>query len=198
MRSEKINLATGAAELEVVPAKGLFYKIIGDLTGMTIGDDGALMSTLVGLSEVKKEYDKVKSALASVNETGYGVVTPDIEDMKLEEPEVVRQSGGYAVKLRATAPSIHMIKANIAAEVSPVVGTEQQSENLVRFLLSEFEKAPGKIWETNIFGKSLYDLISEGLSGKLANVPEDAREKLSKTLERVINEGSGGLLCIIL
>ena len=165
---------------------------------MTIGDDGALMSTLVGLSEVKKEYDKVKSALASVNETGYGVVTPDIEDMKLEEPEVVRQSGGYAVKLRATAPSIHMIKANIAAEVSPVVGTEQQSENLVRFLLSEFEKAPGKIWETNIFGKSLYDLISEGLSGKLANVPEDAREKLSKTLERVINEGSGGLLCIIL
>ena len=102
------------------------------------------------------------------------------------------------MKLRATAPSIHMIKANIAAEVSPVVGTEQQSENLVRFLLSEFEKAPGKIWETNIFGKSLYDLISEGLSGKLANVPEDAREKLSKTLERVINEGSGGLLCIIL
>lgn len=198
VRSEKINLATGAAELEVVPAKGLFYKIIGDLTGMTIGDDGALMSTLVELSEVKKEYDKVKTALASVNETGYGVVTPDIEDMKLEEPEVVKQSGGYAVKLRATAPSIHMIKANIAAEVSPVVGTEQQSENLVRFLLSEFEKAPGKIWETNIFGKSLYDLISEGLAGKLANVPEDAREKLSKTLERVINEGSGGLLCIIL
>ena len=198
MRSEEINLATGAAELEVVPAKGLFYKIIGDLTGMTIGDDGALMSTLVELSEVKKEYDKVKTALASVNETGYGVVTPDIEDMKLEEPEVVKQSGGYAVKLRATAPSIHMIKANIAAEVSPVVGTEQQSENLVRFLLSEFEKAPGKIWETNIFGKSLYDLISEGLAGKLANVPEDAREKLSKTLERVINEGSGGLLCIIL
>lgn len=198
VRSEKIDLATGAAELEVVPAKGLFHKIIGDLTGMDISDDGALMSTLVELSEVKKEYDKVKEALASVNETGYGVVTPDIADMKLEEPEVVKQSGGYAVKLRATAPSIHMIRANIAAEVSPVVGTEQQSENLVRFLLGEFEKAPGKIWETNIFGRSLYDIMSEGLTGKLANVPEDAREKLSKTLERVINEGSGGLLCIIL
>ncbi len=198
IKSDKIDLATGAAELSVIPAKGLFYKIIGDMTGINIADDGALMSTLIELSKTQKAYDKIKAALASVNETGYGVVTPDIGDMTLEEPEVVKQSGGYAVKLRATAPSIHMIKANIAAEVSPVVGTEQQSENLVRFLLGEFEKAPGKIWETNIFGRSLYDLMSEGLSGKLANVPEDAREKLSKTLERVINEGSGGLLCIIL
>lgn len=198
VRSEKIDLATGAAVLEVVPAKGLFYKIIGDLTEMAISDDSALVSTLVELSAIKKEYDKVKAALASVNETGYGVVTPSMEDMKLEDPQVVKQSGGYAVKLRATAPSIHMIRANIAAEVSPVVGTEEQSENLVRFLLGEFEKSPGKIWETNIFGRSLYELISEGLSGKLANVPSDAREKLSKTLERVINEGSGGLLCIIL
>lgn len=198
VHTEKIDLGTGMAELTVVPADGLFYQIIGNMTGMDIRDDGALMETLLHLAEIKKEYDKVAEALRSVEETGYGVVTPRVSDMTLADPEVVKQAGGYAVKLRATAPSIHMIKANIEAEVAPVVGTAEQSENLVRFLLGQYEKEPGEIWETNLFGRSLYDLMSEGLRGKLANVPDDARVKLSQTLERVINEGSGGLLCILL
>ena len=133
-----------------------------------------------------------------MEETGYGIVMPDLHDLTLEEPQIVKQSGGYGVKLRASAPSIHMIKADIKAEVSPSVGTEQQSEELVNFLLREFETDPQKIWETNMFGKSLYELVNEGLHTKLSHMPDDARAKLSETLQRIINEGSGGLICIIL
>ena len=172
--------------------------MLSQMSGIEMESEYELIHTMQELVHMKEEYVKVQAALEAVRGTGYGVVVPNLDEIEIAQPEVIRQGNKYGVKIKSKSPSIHMIKANIAAEVSPVVGTEQQSENLVRFLLSEFEKAPGKIWETNIFGKSLYDLISEGLSGKLANVPEDAREKLSKTLERVINEGSGGLICIIL
>ena len=198
VRIERIELGCGKARLSITLADGLFYHLIGELTGFAIEDDEALMKLLLELSDVKRQYDKVKCALDEVNATGYGIVVPDIYDMKLEEPQMVKQTGGYGVKLRASAPSIHMIKADIEAEVSPIVGTEQQSEELVGFLLREFENDPRKIWDTNMFGKSLHELIKEGLHTKLSHIPEDARAKLSETLRRVINEGSGGLICIIL
>ena len=131
-------------------------------------------------------------------EKGYGIVMPSVADLKLEEPEIIKQAGGYGVKLRASAPSIHMIKTGIETEISPVVGTEQQSQDLVKYLLDEFEEKPEKIWESNMFGKTLYELVNDGLHAKLENMPDDAREKMSETLGRIINEGSGGLICIIL
>ncbi|MBQ2988325.1 MAG: stage IV sporulation protein A [Clostridia bacterium] len=198
VRISRIDLGSGRATVTMELADGLFYGLIGELTGFSIEDDEALLKLLLELSDVKKQYDKVKQALDDVNTSGYGIVVPDIYDMKLEEPQMVKQTGGYGVKLHASAPSIHMIKADIEAEVSPIVGTEQQSEELVNFLLREFETDPRKIWDTNMFGKSLYELINEGLHNKLAHIPDDARAKLSETLSRIINEGSGGLICIIL
>lgn len=194
----RLDLGTGNAEILVTAKDGLFYRLISDVTGTEIADDAELMSTLASFAEAKKKYDKVAQALEEVNATGYGIVVPDIYDLKLEEPEIVKKSGGYGVQLRASAPSIHMIKADIKTEVSPIVGTEAQSEELVNFLLREFETDPQKIWETNMLGKSLYELVNEGLHTKLSHMPEDARARLSETLQRVINEGAGGLVCIIL
>ena len=195
---KKIDLGTGVAEIDIEMKDGLFYKTIGEMTGFDITDDASLLRLLLSLSAVKRKYDKVSAAIDDVNETGYGIVVPDVYDLTLEEPQIVKQAGGYGVKLRASAPSIHMIKADINTEVSPIVGTEQQSEELVRFLLSEFETNPAKLWETNLFGKSLYELMSEGINSKLSHIPDDSRERLCETMSRVINEGSGGLLCIIL
>ena len=143
-------------------------------------------------------YEKIAKALSEVEESGYGIVTPDLEEMRLEEPEIVKQSGGYGVKLKASAPSIHMIRANIQAEISPIVGSESQSEDIVKFLLKEFEEDPKEIWHSNMFGKSLYELVNESLNSKLNQMPLDARKKLAETLQKIINEGSGGLICIIL
>ena len=156
------------------------------------------MSLLTSLASVKREYDKVAEAVAQVRETGYGIVAPAPEELRLEEPEIVRQGGRYGVRLKASAPSIHMIRADIETEVSPIVGSEKQSEEMVSFLLQEFEGDTARIWESNIFGKSFHDLVNEDLNTKLKRMPEDAREKLRETLQRVINEGSGGLICIIL
>ena len=171
---------------------------MSDIAGVEIADDADLMATLTEFTESKKKYDKVAAAIDEVNSTGYGIVVPDIYDLTLEEPEIVKKSGGWGVKLCASAPSIHMIKADIKTEVSPIVGTEAQSEELVNFLLREFETDPRRIWETNMLGKSLYELVNEGLHAKLAHMPDDARARLSETLGRVINEGAGGLVCIIL
>ncbi|HRL86458.1 MAG TPA: stage IV sporulation protein A, partial [Candidatus Fimenecus sp.] len=142
--------------------------------------------------------DRLKCALDEVEATGYGIVMPSIDELTLEEPELVKQGGKYGVKLSASAPSIHMLKANIKTEVAPIVGSESQSEELVKYLLQGFEEDPQKIWESNIFGKSLHELVNEGLRGKLNHMPSDARMKLQETLERVINEGCNGLICIIL
>ena len=140
----------------------------------------------------------VQLAFDDATEKGYGIVMPDIDELHLEEPEIVKQAGGYGVRLRASCESIHMIRANIETEINPIVGTEQQSEDLVKYMLNEFEKDPQKIWSSNMFGKSLYELMNEGLHTKLEHMPEASRVKLSETLERIINEGSGGLICIIL
>lgn len=161
-------------------------------------DDGELLRLLSELAGLKNEYEKVAVAMEEVRATGYGIVIPDAEELSLEEPEILKQGGRYGVRLRAKAPSIHMVRADIRAEVSPIVGSEKQSEEMLQFLLKEFEGDPEKIWESNIFGRSFHDLINEDLTTKLKNMPEEAREKLRETLEKIINEGSGGLICIIL
>ncbi len=195
---KKLDLGTGAAEITVTMPGALYYDVVGEMTGFKIKDERELITLMRELATVKEKYDKVAEALEQVNETGYGIVMPDVEDLHLEEPKIVKQAGGYGVKLRAAAQSVHMIRANIEAEINPMVGTEQQSEDLVRYMLKEFEEDPKSIWASNMFGKSLYDLINEGLHTKLEHMPEESRKKLSETLERIINEGSNGLICILL
>ncbi len=176
----------------------VFYGIVGEQTGIQVRDDADLIRVLEDFAAVKQQYERLHGALDQVYQTGYGIVMPSVEELSLEEPEIVRQGGRYGVRLRASAPSIHMMRANIKAEVNPIVGTEKQSEELVHYLLSEFEEQPEKIWETNIFGKSLNELVREELSHKLSRMPDDARGKIRETLEKIINESAGGLICIIL
>ena len=194
----EIQLGTGNINITISLLDDLFYKVLTEISGVTITNEGELFSSMITFANTKKEYDKVAMALKEVNTKGYGIVSPSIDELILEEPEMVKQGSRYGVKLRAKAPSIHMIRADIETEVSPIVGSEKQSQELVESLLSEFESDPKKIWESNIFGKSLHELVNEGLQTKLMKMPEDAQEKLQETLEKIVNEGSGGLICIIL
>ena len=193
-----MDLGTGAVRLEMRIPQEIFYQIAGEQSGLTIRGEADLIPLLTRLAKIQKEYERFDGALAQVRQTGYGIVMPTIDELTLDEPEIVKQSAGYGVKLRASAPSIHMIRAQIEAEVSPIVGTEQQSEEIVKYLLREFEEDPAQLWETDIFGKSLHELINEGLHTKLSHMPDDARQKLADTISRIINEGSGGLICILL
>ena len=187
-----IELGTGNVNVSITLKENLFYKVLSEITGVEMTNEGDLFSIISGLSKTKKKYDKIAYALEEVNAKGYGIVTPSMDELILDEPEMVKQGSRFGVKLKATAPSIHMIKADIQTEVSPIVGSEKQSEELVNYLLSEFENDPKKIWESNIFGKSLHELVNEGLQTKLAKMPEDAQMKLQETLERIVNEGSCG------
>ena len=196
--SEEIDLGRGNASVELEFNPGLFYEIVSEMTGIEINNDRELISTLSELSEMRSKFERVAEALENVDEKGYGIVMPNVDELRLEEPEIIKQSGGYGVRLKASAQSIHMIRANIETEINPIVGSEQQSEELIKYVLHEFEEDPKRIWESNMFGKSLYELMNEGLHTKLSNIPEESRAKLSETLERIINEGSGGLICIIL
>ena len=195
---DSIDLGSGKAVISVIPADGLYYRVISDLTGFDIASERELISLLKSLAEMKNKYEHAAEALETAQKTGYGIIMPDISAMKLEEPDIIKQAGGYGVRLRASAESIHMIRANIETEINPIVGTEQQSEELVKYLLHEFEADPQKIWESNIFGKSLYELTNEGLHSKLEHMPEEVRTKLASTLERIVNEGTSGLICILL
>lgn len=195
---DEIELGSGSAAVKADIVRDLFYKILKESTGVDINNEQQLMREIIEFSNIKKEYYRFKNALDEVEATGYGIVMPEIDELSLEEPEIVKQGGRYGVRLRASAPSIHMMKANITTEVSPIVGSEKQSEDLVMYLLNEFEEEPTKIWDSNIFGKSLHELVNEGLHTKLARMPMDARMRLQETLERVINEGCSGLICIIL
>lgn len=168
----------------------MFYQVLSEITGVTVNNEGDLFSIISELSSTKKKYDKVAYALQEVDAKGYGIVTPSIDDLILEEPEMIKQGSRFGVKLKATAPSIHLIKTNVETEVSPIVGSEKQSEELVNYLLSEFDNNPKEIWNSNIFGKSLHELVNEGLQTKLSKMPEDAQIKLQETLERIVNEGS--------
>ena len=195
---DKVDLGTGTVTIEISLNNMLFYKVLTEMTGIQMNNEADLFATIDNLSKVKKEYDKVSMALQEVKQKGYGIVMPSMEELILDEPEIVKQGSRFGVKLKARAPSIHMIRADIETEVSPIVGSEKQSEELVNYLLSEFENDPTKIWESNIFGKNLHELVNEGLQNKLYRMPEEAQGKLQETLERIVNEGSGGLICIIL
>lgn len=195
---ENINLGTGAVELELMLTDEMFYKALSEFAGMEIRDDEMLLSKLTELAEMKKDYEHIKSALDSVRQTGYGIVSPESNEMVLEEPKIIKQGGRYGIKLKACAPSIHMLRADIETEVSPIVGTVKQSEELIEHLLAEYNEDPAQLWQSNIFGKTLNELVNDGLHNKLDRMPEEARNKLRETIERIINEGGGGLLCLIL
>lgn len=195
---EKTDAGSGTAVLRVRLPDGLYYDVISEITGIPMKNETDLLEALKGLSAAKREFDKYRSALSEVNEKGYGIVMPCVDDLHLEDPEIVRQAGGYGVRLRASASSVHMIKTNIETEINPIVGTEQQSEEMVKYLMREFEDDPKAIWQSNMFGKSLYELVGDGLHTKLDHMPEDARQKFGETLSKIINEGSQGLICIIL
>ena len=193
-----IDPGSGVVAVTLLFPEKLFYQVLSQQTGTEITGDGALMALLEELTRAKAEYDRVAGALEQVKATGYGIVMPTTEEMTLEVPEIIRKNGSYGVKLKASAPSIHMLRADITTVLSPMVGDEKQSEDLVNYLLGEYEGNTEKLWESNIFGKSLFELVSEGLNTKLSKMPEDARMKLRETIQRIINEGSGGLICIIL
>ncbi|MBO5332528.1 MAG: stage IV sporulation protein A [Clostridia bacterium] len=197
-RITNMDLSVGSAWITVGMNNGLFYKILHESTGVAVENEQGLLACIKEFAEIKKEYQRIKSALEEVQTTGYGIVMPTIDELTLEEPEIVKQGGKYGVRLCASAPSIHMMKADIKTEVAPIVGSESQSEDLVKYLLEGFQDDPRKIWDSNIFGKSLNELVNEGVRNKLYHMPTDARMKFQETLERVINEGCNGLLCIIL
>ena len=195
---DQLALGTGVAHIRIEIPEQVFYSIVAEQTDIQVRDAADLIGVLGEFANIRRRYEKLRGALDQVYQTGYGVVMPTVDELTLEAPEIVRQGGRYGVRLRASAPSIHMMRANIKAEVNPIVGTEKQSEELVHYLLSEFEEQPEKIWETNIFGKSLNELVREELSHKLSRMPDDARGKIRETLEKIINESAGGLICIIL
>ncbi|MEG1873599.1 MAG: stage IV sporulation protein A, partial [Ruthenibacterium sp.] len=197
-RLTAIALGTGCVTLELALLPELFYRVLSEVTGLAVTDEASLMPCVLQMAKAKEQYEKIRGALEQVEATGYGIVMPALDELILEEPEIVNQSGRYGVRLRASAPSIHMLRAVIHTEVAPIVGSERQSEELVKSLLSDFESDPLKIWQSNIFGKSLHELVNEGLQNKLMNMPAEARARIGETLERVINEGCSGLICIIL
>lgn len=193
-----MDMGTGTATIDMDASEGMFYKILQEVSGFEIEGEHTLLSLMRDLSTAKREYDKVSSALTEVREAGYGVVTPRLDEMNLEEPELIKQGNRFGVRLKASAPSLHIIRADITTEITPIIGTEKQCEELVRYMLNEFEENPKKIWESNIFGKSLHDLVREGIQNKLHRMPENAQLKLQETLQRIVNDGSGGLICIII
>lgn len=195
---KEMDLSCGSARINVNMDASLLYKILSEQTDLQINNEQDLMRSMRELSQIKLKYDRLKGAIDEVEATGYGIVMPTLDELSLEEPEIMKQGGRYGVRLRASAPSIHMMKANITTEVAPIVGSESQSEDLVNYMLKEFEEDPKKIWDSNIFGKSLNDLVNEGLHNKLYKMPSTARMKIQETLEKIINEGCSGLICIIL
>ncbi len=195
---KEMDLGLGTTEVVIDTGKDLFYKILSESSGMEIAGEKDLLQLMGDLTIAKKEYDKVAKALEDVQKIGYGIVPPQLDEMSLEEPKIVRQGARFGIKLRATAPSVHMIRTDINAEVSPIIGTEKQSEELINYLISEFESNPSKLWKTNLFGKSLNELVREGIQNKIFSMPESAQDKIQEALQRIVNEGCGGLICIII
>ena len=190
-----VDLAEGTVSVAIALPETLYYEILSSKAGVPIESDAQLLGLLMELAKVKQAYDKISDALDAVKATGYGVVMPAAGEMKLEKPEVIRKGGAFGVKLKAGAPSIHMVRVDIDTEISPMVGDEKQSRDLIERLTGE---DPEKLWQSNIFGKSVYDMIQEGLTAKLVQLPEEVRVKFRGTLTRIVNEGATGLICIIL
>ncbi|MDD6159983.1 MAG: stage IV sporulation protein A [Oscillospiraceae bacterium] len=194
----RIDMGSGIVTATLELPRSLFYSTVSEQCGLEIRDDGDLIAQLTDMAGMKRKYEKVQDALSQVESTGYGIVMPDADEMTLEEPEIVKQGGRCGVRLRASVPSIHMMKAEIKTEVSPIMGTEKQSEEMINYLLRQFEGDTSKIWQSNMFGRTFYEMVGDDLQNKLKRMPDEAREKLRETLQRIINEGSGGLICIIL
>ena len=194
----KMELGTGAASIVINTAADLFYKILAEYAGSEIEGDHSILRIIRDYSLANREWSKIAEAVAEAKENGYGVMTPRLDEMYLEEPELIKQGGRFGVRLKASAPSFHIIRASVGTEITPLIGTEKQCEELVKYILNEFEDDPQKIWQTNIFGKSLNELVQEGIQGKLYKMPENAQVKLQDTLQRIVNDGGGGLICIIL
>ena len=193
-----VNAGDGTAEFNIPVDNAEYYKTVSELCGMDITNEKTLLATVKELAEIRDKYMKFEDALLDVEEKGYGIVMPSLKDLTLEEPTLVKQPNGYGVKVTAHADSIHMIKTGIKADLCPVIGSEEQSEEVVKFLQGEFEENPDKVWEYNMFGRSLYDMVSDGMNAKLSHMPDESREKLGETLGKIINEGSNGLICILL
>lgn len=195
---KEMDLGTGKAVIEIMAPETLFEQVLSEICGVEIEDQADLLMILKDSVAAKREYDKLAEALVQVSETGYGIVPPQLDEMTLEEPEIIRQGGRFGVRLKASAPSLHIIRVDVKSEFAPIVGTEKQSEELINYIMGEFEENPEKIWQSDIFGKSLHSLVKDGISTKLGNMPPNAQDKLQETLEKIINEGSGGLIAIIL
>lgn len=195
---QQINLGEGIVTVNIVLEEGLFFRILNEITGYKIEGNYQILDLVTKLAEIKKQYDKIENALNEAKEIGYGLVSPTQDEMELDEPEIFRQGTRFGVKLKAKAPSYHILRANITTEVSPLIGTERQSQELLEYFMTEFEGEPYKIWQSNLFGKSLYDMVNEQLNGKITTMPDDARQKLRRALERILNDGGGGLICIII
>lgn len=195
---ERVDMGVGTVNIAVRATDEAFYRVIEEVSGYSVENAADLLRHVKEMAKAKKEYDKIREPLEEVRETGYAVISPTVQDMIFEEPELLRQGNRFGVKLRAKAPSIHLIRADVASEVTPLMGTEKQCEELVNYLLEQFEDNPKKIWQSDIFGKSLHELVTEGVQNKLYRMPENAQQKLQETVERIVNEGSGGLICIII
>lgn len=193
-----IKMGEGTIMFNIVPKPHVFYKVLSKQCGFKIENDLALVSYIKTLAHAKRQYDKLEKALQEVDETGYGIVVPSIEELTLEDPQIVKQGTRFGMKLKASAPSLHIMKVDIETEISPLVGTQAQSEELAQHLMSEFENNPQSIWETNIFGKSLNSLVNEGINSKIVTMPLEAQRKMRKTLGKIVNEGKGGIICILL
>ena len=195
---DKINLGIGEILIDISLKDDLLFRVLGETSGIQIDGEHQLVNIMREFARIKKEYEKIEFALHEVNQKGYGIVMPSKEEITLCKPELLKQGSRFGVKLKANAPSIHMIRADIETQIAPIVGTQKQSEELVEYLIKEFDEEPQKLWETNIFGKSLNELVNEGIQNKLYKMSDDSQYKLQETLQKIINEGSGGLICIIL
>ena len=196
--AESCDMGCGTVNIRIEFPRSLYYDIISEKSGFTISDDGDLLRLLTELHEVNADYEHIKKALNDVREKGYGVVLPSQNEMNIQEPQIVKEGGRYAVKLKASAPAIHMLKTGIETELSPTIGGDSASEEIISFLLQGVDGDMSRLWESNIFGRSLYDIAEEGIYEKLSNLPDNARAKLQETLQRIINDGSGTLICILL
>lgn len=197
-RVDNIDLGSGSANVRAELMPSLFFKVIGEATGLEVADENQLMSRIMELVGIRKRFEKYANAIDEMEATGYGIVMPSMQELTLDEPEILKQGSKYGIRLKATAPAIHLLKTTVTTEVAPIVGSEKQSEELVLYMLNDFEDSPEKIWESNIFGKSLHELVNEGLHTKMSKLPADARNRLRETIERMINEGCSGLICFIL
>ena len=193
-----MDLGTGAAEVNLELEPGLFYRVVEELLGEEVPDDARFFALLKEFAASKRAYDKLEDAMKQVEEKGYGIVQPKLSEMVLQEPEIFRQGNKFGIRMTAKAPSLHIIRTDITTEVAPVVGSEAQSEDLIKYLLTEFETDPSKIWDTNIFGKSLQEMVTEQMENKLSNVPENIRVKIQNSLQKISDEGRDFFICIVL